>query len=338
MDNQASTTNRVAWAGIDLAKATFPLAIWGHQELRSMRVGSFDRTRQGCKEALAKLKREVPEGCRIAIVMEATGSLAETTAAWFLALDPSIQVAIVNPIQTSAFIRSLGLRNKTDDLDAKALAKYGEERNPFAWEPPSPEYQVLRDMVRARQDLIRSRTAMNLRLKDHQRCAPLASKAIRAVIRTLERQVEVLDAGILQHVEGHAGLKACAERMESIKGVGRITAATVLAELGDLKRFNRSRQLTAFAGLSPRQKLSGTSVHGRSPMCKRGSGRVRSALFMAAVAAVRFNPDMAEVYDRLIGQGKHKRVALGAVMRKLLVIMRAVVIKGRNWAPRAVPA
>jgi transposase len=337
MDNHVSI-NPVAWAGIDLAKATFQLAFWGQDELRAMRVESFERTRQGCKKALAKLQRETPEGCRIALVMEATGSFAETTAAWFLALDPSILVAIANPIQTSAFIRSLGLRNKTDDLDAKALAKYGEQRNPFAWAPLEPDYQVLRDMVRARQDLVRSRTAMNLRLKDHDRCAPLATKALRAVIRTLERQIEALDAGILKHVEGHTGLKAYVERMESIKGVGRLTAATVLAELGDLKRFTRSRQLTAFAGLSPRQKQSGTSVHGRSPMCKRGSGRVRSALFMAAVAAVRFNPDMAEVYDRLLAQGKHKRVALGAVMRKLLVIMRALVVKGRNWQPKAVSA
>jgi transposase len=333
MDNRKSI-NTMVWAGIDLAKATFQMALWGHEDIRSMRVASFKRNRQGCKKALAWLKTEAPEGASVAVVMEATGALAEETAGWLRSLEPTLHIAIVNPIQTSAFIRSLGLRNKTDDLDAKALAQYGAQRQPGNWVPMPPEFQVLRELTRTRTDLIAARTAMMLRLKDHKRMAKIVSQAMRAVMRTLETQIAKLDGAIQDHIEAHEALAAQAQIGQSIKGVGLVTAGTVLAEMGDLRRFPRSRQLTAFAGLSPRQHLSGTSVHGRSPMCKRGSGRVRAALFMAAVCAVRFNPDMAEVYNRLIERGKHKRVALGAVMRKLLVTMRALVIADKDWQPK----
>jgi transposase len=326
------------WAGIDLAKATFQMALWGHEDIRPMRVASFKRNRQDCKKAVAWLKKEAPEGTSIGIVMEATGALAEETAGWLLSLEPTLYIAIVNPIQTCAFIRSLGLRNKTDDLDAKALAQYGAQRKPDVWKPLPPEFQALRELTRTRTDLIGARTAMMLSLKDHKRLTKVVPQAMRAVIRTLETQIAKLDGAIQEHLEAHETLEAQAKVGQSIKGVGLVTAVTVLAEMGDLRRFPRSRQLTAFAGLSPRQHLSGTSVHGRSPMCKRGSGRVRAALFMAAVCAVRFNPDMAEVYNRLIEKGKHKRVALGAVMRKLLVTMRALVIADKDWQPKAATA
>ena len=112
-------------------------------------------------------------------------------------------------------------------------------------------------------------------------------------------------------------------------------ATTVLVEMGDLRRFTRSRQLTAFAGLSPKRKESGTSVHGKTRMCKQGSGRVRAELYMAAGCAARFNPDMKATYENLLAHGKEKRAALGAVMRKLLVLMRAVAKADQDWVPRA---
>jgi transposase len=333
-----SPSNPRLWAGIDLAKATFQLALWGHEDLRSMRTASFPRNRLGCRKAVAWLRKENPEGRPIGIVMEATGAFAETTAGWLLALDPSLHISIMNPIQTSAFLRSLGLRNKTDDLDARALALYGAQRNPGAWIPLPPEIQVLREMTRTRTDLLSARTSMMLRLKDHKRVTKLVPQAMRAVIRTLDAQVEALDEGIKEHLETHEALEDQVRIMVSIKGVGLVTAVTVLSETGDLRRYPRSRQLTAFAGVTPRQNLSGTSVRGRSPMCKRGNGRIRAALYMSAVCAIRYNPDMTEVYERMVAKGKHKRVALGAVMRKLLVLMRALVVRDQTWKPRAVSA
>lgn len=321
------------WAGIDLAKATFEAAIWGHDEFRVMRVRSFPRSASGARALLAWLRDSASPGASIGLVMEATATFAEDVATWLLDLDPGLHVAIVNPIQTSAFLRSLGLRNKTDDLDAKALAQYGAERRPRSWERPTPEMAALKDLARVRMDLVQARTAMAVRLKDHARTSKQAAKAMAKVVQTLDTQIKALEAEIRKHLRAHEALAKQADRMDSVVGVGLLTAVTVLSELGDLRRFTRSRQLTAFAGMSPKWKESGTSVHGKPWLCKQGSTRVRAALYLAACAAVRFNPDMKATYERLIAQGKARRVALGAVMRKLLVLMRAVVKADHDWIP-----
>ncbi|WP_285727609.1 transposase, partial [Geothrix rubra] len=184
-------------------------------------------------------------------------------------------------------------------------------------------------------DLVHARTAMSLRLKDHARASKSAAKAMANVIQALDAQIRALESEVRKHLRAHEALAEQADRLDSVIGVGLLTAVTVMTELGDLRRFARSRQLTAFAGMSPRRKESGTSVHGRPRLCKQGSARVRAALYLAASAAVRFNPDMKALYDRLLAQGKVKRVALGAVMRKLLVLMRAVLKADRDWVPEA---
>lgn len=323
------------WAGIDLAKATFEAALWGHEDFRAMRVRSFPRCEDGARALLAWLRGNAGPDDPIGIVMEATATFADELATWLLDLDPSLHVAIVNPLQTSAFLRSLGLRNKTDDLDAKALAQYGTERQPVPWEKPLAEMAILKDLVRVRMDLVHARTAMALRLKDHARVSKSAAKAMSKVIRALDAQIKALEVEIRKHLHAHEALAEQADRMDSVLGVGLLTAVTVMAELGDLRRFARSRQLTAFAGMSPIRKESGTSVRGKPRLCKQGSTRVRAALYLAASAAVRFNPDMKAFYDRLLAQGKVRRVALAAVMRKLLVLMRAVVKAGHDWVPEA---
>ncbi len=325
----------LSWAGIDLAKATFEAALWGHEDFRAMRVRSFPRCVDGARALLAWLRGNAGPDDPIGIVMEATATFAEELATWLLDLDPGLHVAIVNPLQTSAFLRSLGLRNKTDDLDAKALAQYGTERQPVPWEKPLAEMAILKDLVRVRMDLVHARTAMALRLKDHARVSKSAAKAMAKVIRALDAQIKALEVEIRKHLRAHEALAEQADRMDSVVGVGLLTAVTVMAELGDLRRFARSRQLTAFAGMSPRRKESGTSVRGKPRLCKQGSTRVRAALYLAASAAVRFNPDMKAFYDRLLAQGKVRRVALAAVMRKLLVLMRAVVKAGHDWVPEA---
>jgi transposase len=322
------------WAGFDIAKKTFQAALWGHKEFSDMEVHGFLRQKEVVREALGRMKAEAPKGMPLGIVMEATGKFSEQVAVWLLELDPRLRVAIVNPAQTASFIKSLGFRNKTDDLDAKALARYGHERNPVAWEPPSPEMAVLRDLTRTRADLVAARTAMKNRLNDHERASSAASDALSKIIESLAGQVEALDEAIQGHLKAQPELGRQVRLYMTIQGIGIVTSTVVLAEMGDLHRFERSRKLAAFAGLSPKLKDSGTSVHGKPRMCKQGSARVRTALYMAASNAIQYNPDMKAFYERLCKQGKVPRAALGAVMRKLLVLMRAVLVAGEAWKPR----
>jgi transposase len=321
------------WVGCDLAKASFEAAIWGHEAFPEMRVKSFLRTKDAAPSFLAWLKEQAPTDASLGLVMEATGTFAEVLAGWLLALEAGLHIAIVNPGRTSAFIRSLGLRNKTDSLDAKALARYGAERNPIAWEQPTQDMSELKDLVRTRLEVVEARVAMNLRLADHAHLAPVARTALTRVIQTLDRQIERLEAAIRSHLAHHKTMKHAVDRLKSIKGVGLLTAVTVLVELGNLTRFVRSRQLSAFAGLSPQRRESGTSIRGQSHLCKQGSARARAVLYMAALTAIRCNPDMKATYDRLVAQGKHPRSARGAVMRKLLVLMRAVLKADQDWVP-----
>jgi len=327
---KASDPTRL-WAGCDLAKATFDLAIWGHQDMPDMRVRHVQRKADAIPAVLDWLRQSAPEGIRLGIVMEATGAFSEETARWFLAQDSDLIVAIVNPALTCAYMRSLGLRNKTDLLDAKALALYGQERRPVSWESPTEEMVQLRDLVRTRAELIDAQTAMKLRLNDHDRSSKTATTALEQVLVTLGAQIEILEAEIEAMINGNEVWRSQSKHFRSIKGIGPVTVATILAELGDLRRFLRSRQLTAFAGVSPRKKDSGTSVRGKARMCKQGSTRVRAVLYMAASSAARFNPDMKTFYEHLLAQGKERRSALGAVMRKLLVLMRALAKSDRDY-------
>lgn len=322
------------WAGLDIAKKTFQLASWGHEAFPDMEVSGHQRQKKVVRETLAKLRAEIPAGVKLGIVMEATGKYAEQVATWMQEVEPDLRVAIVNPAQTASFIKSLGFRNKTDDLDAKALARYGQEREPVAWEAPTPEMAVLRDLTRTRADLVATRTAMKNRLNDHERASKTAAEALRKIIDTLEKQVEALDAAIEDHLKANPKLDHQVRLSMTIKGVGIVTSTVILAEMGDLRRFERSRKLAAFAGVSPKLKDSGTSVHGRPRMCKQGSARIRTVLYMAASNAIQHNPDMKAFYQHLLRQGKVERSAIGAVMRKLLVLMRAVLKAGEDWKPR----
>ncbi len=112
-----------------------------------------------------------------------------------------------------------------------------------------------------------------------------------------------------------------------------INATTILAELGDLRRFTLARQLSAFAGMSPQHRQSGTSIRGRSRLCKKGNARVRQCLYLSAMAAIRGNNQLRDTYRRLLAQGKLRMVALGAIMRKLLTLMRAILISGKRYQP-----
>jgi len=323
------------WAGADLAKATLDLALWGHEDLPSRRVWSFPRTREGAAQILARMRAHAPEGARFGLVMEATGTFAEELATClFDLMGPTLHIAIVNPLQTHAYTKSLGLRNKTDSLDARALAGFGQERKPRAWEKPDPALAELKDLTRTRADLVDTRVAMRLRLKDHPRAAKGSTQALERIIQSLSHEIEALETALRAHLEQHPALGTQAKRFMSIQGIGLITAVTILGELGDLRRFIRSRQLTAFVGLSPRKKESGTSVRGKTRLCKQGNARVRAVLYMAATTAARSNPDMAETYHRMIAKGHHRRSALGAIMRKLLILMRALLKADHDWIPK----
>ncbi len=266
--------------------------------------------------------------------MEATGRYSVELTSWLLAKRPSLRPAIENPKNTKAFIDSLNQRNKTDGLDARGLAFYGAERRPTPYEPLSKARQELRDLNRYRDSLVAQRTA--LKNRSHEKCASKIVARMQArQLRQLDKDIAAVEREMKSVIDEDEDFGRDFKLLTSIDGAGPITAMTVLAEIGDLRRFERARQLTAYAGVSPRVVQSGTSVRGKTRMCKRGNKRVRQALYLSAMATLNTKKpnSPSTMHLRLREEGKHGKSALGAVMRKQLTVMRAVIISEIPYDP-----
>ena len=331
----------VHWVGLDVSKETFDAALvrmgqkFPSTPLCDVPARSFERSSEGVEcflGWLSALTENDAEQSRMRVVMEATGKYSIELAVWLLEQQPSLEPAIVCPSHTAAFIKSLGLRNKTDKLEARALAFYGVEREPVAYEPPTPEHAELQALSRYRDALVRERTAEGNRAKQGSASKPVRQMQAKR-LRLLEGDIKRIEAGMKRVVQAAPQLKHDIELLSSIYGVGFIVAVVIIAELGGLRRFRKARQLTAFAGVSPRIYQSGTSVSGRPRMCKKGNPRVRHVLYLSALTTIRGNNDLQRTYQRLLKEGKSPMAAIGAVMRKLLIVMRALLITETTYDP-----
>lgn len=339
-------SEHVFWIGIDVAKKTFDASLvrpgqhFPDTPLREVPVDSFARTPEGVTQFLQWMRRELGQPSpapSVRAVMESTGVYSIELTGWICEQCPMLAPAIVNPERTSAFIDSLGLRNFTDRVEARALAFYGAERHPKPYEPLTPEHRQLRDLSRYRDALIAEKVAQSNR--DEQ---GLPTKLIRMIEtrRAQQRRKDIarVEAQMAKIIQDTPALRKDFDLLTSIKGVAFVTAAVILAEMGDLRRFARSRQATAFAGVTPRIATSGTSVAKRPRMCKKGNPRLRQALYLSALTAVRYKSCFRDTYQRLLKQGKTPMVALGAIMRKLITVMRAMLISETPFLECAKPA
>ena len=321
------------WAGCDVAKETFDVSLATSRDLKSFPVGSFRRSPDGVQDFLKWADSKLASRkCCLRIVMESTGKYSLALAAWMIAARPSLAPAIVNPYMVKSFFESMGLRNKTDAIDARGLACFGQQRQPKAYEPASKPYRDLQTLVRLRRAMINDRTANELRLKEMDSDAP-GCKILKKAIKHQEKAEAECVAAMEKLVKENPDLSQDIELVCKIDGVGFIVAATVLGELGDLRRFEDAKQIASFSGLSPRRYESGTSVHRKTTLSKKGNGSVRAILYLAALSVIRGKNDLAKMYNRLIAAGHSGKSALCAVARKLLVLMRTIIISGENYEP-----
>lgn len=317
------------WSGIDVSKHTF-VASWvpstaGLDDFQHLPCRQFQRTAQGVRQYCQWLQQlgEGPTG----VVMEATGRYSLQLTTWIVQQRSDLAPAIVNPKQAKHFHQGLGLRNKTDSVDARSLGLMGCHQKPRSYQPLPPHYRQLRELMRLRRDLVRIQTA------EGQRRAELPSESkgplriLRSHLNHLKKLLQRLDRQVDQLLAASAPLSRDLALLLTIPGVGRTVALTVLGELGDLRRFQRSRQVAAFAGLAPSNQQSGTSKNS-SHLNRNGIAEVRSVLYLAAVSASCNAADnhMARVYRCLQHRGKTNKQALIAVARKILVMMRAMLI------------
>jgi transposase len=260
------------------------------------------------------------------ILLEATGG-QEWAAAVALA-EAKLPVRIVEPGRVRHFARSIGQHSKTDALDARVLAHYADAVRPEARELPDQETRDLQALLDRRRQLVNMRVSEQNRLQQGPTAAVQAD--LKAHIAYLSSQIKAMDQAVGKAIEAKADWKLRDEVLQSIPGVGPQTSRTLLGLLPELGKLT-GKQVSALAGLAPRARDSGTVKGARTIF--GGRAEVRTALYMASVSAMRFNPDLKAFYKRLRESGKAAKVALVAVSRKLLTIANAMIRDMAQWTP-----
>ena len=320
------------WIGVDLSKKSFDAAVADLEcpvaEWMLLPAASFD-VDQSLKVFTRWVQTQVRDGAVVGVCIESTGRLGWR---FMKALGNALgAVAMVNPARTKAFGDSLGRRDKTDRVDARVLAMYGATIQPEPTSMPSPLMRELQECNRLFSVLSTDKQAYETRLKDEP-VSSLVRKELKRTILALERRMASVQKRMDHLIASDERLSKDIEHITSIKGVGPRTAYVLLAELGDLRRFSRN-EIASYVGLYPSRHESGTSVRKRPRMVKRGGAPIRKALYTCAMSAIRWNPQMQQLYHRLKRNGKASMAALGAVMRKLLLLARSLLVHNTYYDP-----
>lgn len=304
--------------GIDIAKKTFDAALGVGGTIKTF--ANEDSGHDSLIAELASLNVDL-------LLMEATGGLELNLACTLQAA--GFTVVVINPRQARNFAKAMGYLAKTDRIDAKGLAEmalvisHHPERQRFVKVLPSAEHQALQALVARRRQLVTMLVAERQRLPISHAAA---RKSIEATIKAIKEQLDVVEKYLTSHIDQHH--KELSQQLSTVKGVGQATVATLIADVPELGQLNR-RQISALIGVAPFNRDSG-QMRGKR-MIFGGRARVRCGLYMATLVAIRWNTVIRSFYDRLVGLGKPKKVAIVACMRKLLTILNAMVKTGKSW-------
>jgi len=313
----ATTDSIEIFVGVDVSKAYVDVCVLNaaRQHLWSDRVARQTAPLERLAQRLG------PQCC---VVLEATGGLEALPAA--VLETAGLRTAVENPAKIRHFALSHGLLEKTDRLDARVLAEFARERQPRPRRRPDPQIEALSKLVTRRSQLVRLRTCERIRLRGETNA--FCRQSIGAMIDTFNEHIDDCEQRIRQHVEASAELSARAKLLRTAPGVGEWTAFALLAWLPELGGCNRG-QIAKLVGVAPLVKQSG--LWRGHIMIQGGRARVRSALFMASLSAVRRNGYYRDFYLRLLARGKAKKAALVAVSRKLLLTLNQMLASSSLW-------
>jgi transposase len=307
----------VTFVGIDVAKANLDVHL-----LTDAQSFSILNTPEGYQQLQARL----PSPGECLIVIEATGGYQRELVLHLV--EQGQLVAVVNPKRVRDFARALGAQAKTDRIDARMLARFGQAFRPRTVENSSEKQREFQALVLRRRQLVELRTIE----KNHREATPSRSvfRNIQKVISVLDKQIRQLEAEIEKLLESDEQWSAKAEIIGSVPGVGSVLTSTILSELPELGTLNR-KEIAALVGLAPYNNDSGKFAGKRR--IAGGRKTVRNVLYMAARSAARCNPPIKELYQRLLQAGKANKVAIVACMRKLLTLLNHLLKTKSTWNP-----
>lgn len=307
--------HQVNLVGIDVSAASLSVALKNHRG--QDRRATFDNDPAGHRKLIAWATKG---GVPARVCLEATG-VYSFDLALALSRHPKTEVMVVNPRAIKAFAGALMQRAKTDALDAGVILAF-LERMPFQpWQPPGEEVLQLQALTRrlAQLKVIVTQETNRLQADQHrQALGPQIRQDLQRHLRHLQRSIQRLEAQALQLVQDYPPLQETFTRLISVKGIATTSALQLMAELLVLPEDLQPEQWVAQAGLDPRPRESGTSVHKPRFISKAGNKYLRAALYMPALVALQHQPNVKAFYQKLLRAGKKKMQAIVAVMRKLL--------------------
>jgi transposase len=310
------TTSNEIFVGIDVGKTWLDLAIWGSQE-----TWQFSNDASGVDKVVDRLVGLAPT----LVVIEATGGYEQLVVQELLLR--GFSVAVVNPTRVRALAKATGKLAKTDTIDARLIAEYAFKVRPAALAPQEASQMGLKALVSRREQLVEMRAAEQNRLGTIHSSMKID---VREHIEWISQRIQLLEDEIKALLASLPALKALADRLDTIPGVGFITAVSVVVDMPELGQLDRQK-IAALAGLAPFNRDSGQ---------KRGKRRifggrkgVRRVLYMACLSAMIHNPIIRSMYQRLTEKGKIFKVAITACMRKMLTIMNAMIRYQVDWNP-----
>ena len=300
--------------GIDISKSTLDIYI-----LESDVHWQSDNSEVAIKPLASRLARYKLSR----IIVEATGGyerkLVEQLAA------KGLPVVVVQPVQARQFAKAQGVLAKTDKIDARMLAQFGSIMKPEVRPIQSTKIRHIRDLLARKRQLSESRTQELNRTQKAEKDLTLSH---RRIIKSLDKEIEWVNSRLQKLVTAMTEWKETYDLLIPVPGVGDGVAYTLLGELPELGSLS-SRQVAALTGLAPYNHDSG-NMRGKRRI-RGGRAPIRTMLYMAMMCAIQHNPVMKSFYNRLVNQGKHKKVALTACMRKLMTILNAMVRDGKAW-------
>lgn len=325
------------WVGIDVSKAKFDVALCPERDAclcwRKSKVATFTHDQKGTDQFLQWLAKQ--PGVCAGLCAESTGIYSQLLAMQIEASKHKPQelpaLSIANPKRVRGAGDSEGVRDKCDEVDARVIALYGANNRPRPTNQRAAEWVHLHALVKMRhthnEDLVRVKNRMESVLDPHCR------KAVERDIKHLERQLTKIDAEIDKHIAATPAMARDLKLLESVPYIGRVVAIVILAEFGDLRAWSRC-QLVAYAGLYPRKHTSGSSVSKKPRLVKGGRKKLRATLYMPSLRLIHhaagYNSCVMRLYSE---QMREPMCCIGAAMRKMLLVARAVVISGKPYNP-----
>jgi transposase len=270
----------------------------------------------------------------ILVVLEATGSYWITLATTLA--EAGFAISVINPTQASDFAKALLKRAKTDAIDAQTLAELGARLQPARWSPPPSVHTELQQRLVQREGLVQMRTQVRNQLhalRHYGRIIADVERRMEALLTTLNHQIAEVERELVSALQQDETWAAAAARLQTIKGVGQLTASWVLVTTLNFTLCHTPEEATSHAGLAPYVRRSGSSVRGKAQIGQSGNQHLRRAFYLASLSATRHNPIIKAFYDRLRAAGKPAKVARCAAARKLLHIAWAVVTKDQDFDP-----